>query len=653
MLIDAEIPDLIIKKRDTYEAEYQKWKTRTEVLEGYYYNDVDETGTTFNATQKEKVEENTGIPVSLNQIYSIVEQKLAILAQTKSSSRVVAQDESEESKAYAYILDKIKNHVMYSSEALLESKETLKDMLVLGMGISGVFPTNENIDGDLGVRYMYLHPSEVRLDVNSRHITGKDMKDFFIKKQIDEAEAELLFSTKIEGINELYGTNYTLRDFARSGFSNVDSRNKVISNEMYLYDVTEYYTKKYTTMYLLNTPDGMEFVFAENLDPALHYLLEDAVAIEHNKFVAKQTILGDKMIELEILPITEFPIRVRYFNWGGRPYRSYSVAHYLKGMQDAQDKALQLMIHNGMLINNAGWEAPYGSIPETEKSKYEQMGNKPGVVKTYNPVVIENTVLKPERTQIQALSNFYPELISMMSQAMEKSSGIYPFLAGDPSSAKIEVFSSLQQYQNAGMQRIFMSLTNIQVAEQYLGNVLTQWVVVKILPDEPYIIYDNEENKFENLKIAQDLIRNFKMAKYKVLCIPAEAMPTQKLSMATELMKVSQTTPDPVERKVYIKKAFELSEMRGFDEIQEEIDTAQKLQQQVQQLQGELERMQELNKQMENKVVNAELKAKITTAYAEAIDNVNTAEAKTIKDLEIAKLQEQLKNAKKPDNKEK
>ena len=355
MLIDAEIPDLIIKKRDTYEAEYQKWKTRTEVLEGYYYNDVDETGTTFNATQKEKVEENTGIPVSLNQIYSIVEQKLAILAQTKSSSRVVAQDESEESKAYAYILDKIKNHVMYSSEALLESKETLKDMLVLGMGISGVFPTNENIDGDLGVRYMYLHPSEVRLDVNSRHITGKDMKDFFIKKQIDEAEAELLFSTKIEGINELYGTNYTLRDFARSGFSNVDSRNKVISNEMYLYDVTEYYTKKYTTMYLLNTPDGMEFVFAENLDPALHYLLEDAVAIEHNKFVAKQTILGDKMIELEILPITEFPIRVRYFNWGGRPYRSYSVAHYLKGMQDAQDKHYS-MIHNGMLINNAGWK---------------------------------------------------------------------------------------------------------------------------------------------------------------------------------------------------------------------------------------------------------------------------------------------------------
>jgi hypothetical protein len=651
MLIDAEIPDLIIKKRDTYEAEYQKWKTRTEVLEGYYYNDVDETGTTFNATQKEKVEENTGIPVSLNQIYSIVEQKLAILAQTKSSSKVVAQDESEESKAYAYILDKIKNHVMYSSEALLESKETLKDMLVLGMGISGVFPTNEDIDGDLGVRYMYLHPSEVRLDVNSRHITGKDMKDFFIKKQIDEAEAELLFSTKIEGINELYGTNYTLRDFARSGFSNVDSRNKVISNEMYLYDVTEYYTKKYTTMYLLNTPDGMEFVFAENLDPALHYLLEDAVAIEHNKFVAKQTILGDKMIELEILPITEFPIRVRYFNWGGRPYRSYSVAHYLKGMQDAQDKALQLMIHNGMLINNAGWEAPYGSIPETEKSKYEQMGNKPGVVKTYNPVVIENTVLKPERTQIQALSNFYPELISMMSQAMEKSSGIYPFLAGDPSSAKIEVFSSLQQYQNAGMQRIFMSLTDIQVAEQYLGNVLTQWVVVKILPDEPYIIYDDQENKFENLKITQDLIRNFKMIKYKVLCIPAEAMPTQKLSMATELMKISQTTPDPIERSVYIKKAFALSDMRGFDEIQEEIDTAQKLQQQVQQLQGELERMQELNKQMENKVVNAELKAKITTAYAEAIDNVNTAEAKTIKDLEIAKLQEQLKEAKKPDNK--
>lgn len=649
MLVIEEIPEFLTKKKDTYQAEQRKWLEKVKLFEGYYYNDVDDTGTTFNQMQKQKVENNTGITVSLNQIYSIVEQKLAILAQTKTSSRVVTQDDSLEGKQYAYMIDKIKNHVLYNSEALLESKESLKDMLVMGMGITGVFPTNEEVSGEIGVEYMYIHPSQVLLDVNTRKVNGKDMKDFFLIKEIDEAEAEELYGAKIEEINSLYGTNHTLRDFSRAGFFiEKEQRNKVIGEDVHTYDIAEYYSKKYTTMYLIeNMEGGLEFVFKENLPEELYYLLDNPLAIEQNRFSAKTTILGTKIIEYEILPITKHPIRVKYFNWGGRPYRCYGVAHYLKGMQDAQDKGVQLMIQNGMLTNNAGWEAPVGSIDEQEKVKYETIGNKPGVIRLYKPIILENQVLKPERTQIQQLSNFYPMLIDMMTQAMEKSSGIFPFMQGDPQSAKIDVFSTLQQYQNAGMQRIFMSLVDIQVAEQYIGNLLVEWAVVKILPEETYIIYDNEQNKFENIRITKEMIKNFKLVKYKVLSIPTEAMPTQKLAMATELMKISQTTPDPIERSVYIKKAFSLSDMRGFDEVQEEIDTAKNLQSQIEQLNGELKRIQEVNKQLENRTINAELKARIVEAYYKATDGITTAEAEAKKDIENQKLKEQLKNSKK------
>lgn len=645
MLLYEEIPDWIVKKRDSWEAEYRKWDDRTKILEGYYYNDVDETGTTFTQEQKSKVENNTGIPVSLNKIYSVIEQKLAILTQTKPSSKVIAYDTKAQSKQFAYVLDKCKNSIMYHSQAILEQKEAMKDMLVLGMGITGIFPKQYDTMGDFGLEYLYLHPSEVRLDVNSKRINNSDMSGFFITKELDEETAKEMFTDKIAAINFKFGTEYKLTDFARSDvLMSRGTRGGLVEDfGQYKYDTLEYYTKEVADLCLVKNPEGnIEFLFAENLEEELKVLLTNTQEIETNRFVVKYTMLGNKLIEKEFLPITEFPIRVRYFNWGGKPYRSYGVAHYLRGMQDAQDKAVQLLIQNGMLTNNAGWEAPYGSIDAAERVKWEQMGNKPGIIKEYKPVILENTVMKPERTQIQQLSNFYPMLIDMMDKAMEVSSGVHPFMSGDPKQ-KIDVFSTLQQYQNAGSQRILMALMDIQVAEEYIGNVLVQWLVVTLKPDENYVLFDAEAGDFNEVQIANDIMTDFKLARYKVMAIPSESTQSQRIAMSTELMKISQTTPDPAERAIYIKKAFQLADMRGFDEVQKEVDTAKNLQSQIQQLQEELKRAEEIQKQLENKVIASEIKAKVAEGFYGAIDNVTTAEAETKKDLEISKLKEELK----------
>ena len=650
MLLHELTPEWLTKKRDMWESEFRKWWQRVELYEQYYYNDVDDTSTTFNKIQLEKIEENTGIPVSLNKIYSVVEQKLAILTQTKTSSKVVAFDTNIKSKQYAYLLDKCKNSIMYNSNAILEQKEAIKDMLVMGMGVVGIFPKLNPKVGDFRLEYVYMHPSDIRLDINSRKIHNGDMSGFFITKQIGEEEAKELFSEKIEMINLKYDKELKLRDFGQATYQMKKGKRGQVDEgyDLYKYDTLEYYTKEYTKMFFVPTPEGdIEFVFAENLEPGMEVILNNAIEVEQNKFVVKYTMLGNYLIEKEYLPITNFPIRVRYFNWGGKPYRSYGVIHYLKEMQDAQDKSVQLLVQNGMLTNNVGWEAPIGSIPETEKVKYEQQGNRPGIIKVYNPVVIEGQVLKPERTQIQALSNFYPMLIEMLDKAMEVSSGIHPFMSGDPKN-KIDVFSTLQQYQNAGMQRILMSMLDIQVAEEYIGNILIEWLIANLDPDENYVIFDQESKDFNELQVAQELISELRQGRYKVLAIPSELTPTQKMSMATELMKISQTTPDPVERSVYIQKAFELSDMRAFDEVQEEIDIGKRLQQQLQQTEEEIKRLEEINKQLENRVINAEIRNKILQKYAEAMDNITTAEAETKKDITIEKLEEQIKDLKRP-----
>ena len=120
--------------------------------------------------------------------------------------------------------------------------------------------------------------------------------------------------------------------------------------------------------------------------------------------------------------------------------------------------------------------------------------------------------------------------------------------------------------------------------------------------------------------------------------------------MATELFKIALTTQSPYERNIYIQKAFELSDLKSFSDLQDEIDQVRQLEQQLNSMQEQLKRSQELMKQYENRMINAEIKAKIAEAVSGAMDELNTKSAEAKKDIEIEKLKEQLKEEKKKEN---
>jgi len=211
----------------------------------------------------------------------------------------------------------------------------------------------------------------------------------------------------------------------------------------------------------------------------------------------------------------------------------------------------------------------------------------------------------------------------------------------------------LQAYQNAGMQRINMAINDINNYMESIGKILIQYILANIKPNVNYQFF-NENGVLDEVKIANEIMQVLRTSNFNVLAVPSEASPTQKLNMAIEMMKVAQTTPDPVERSMFIKKAFSLSDIRGFDEMAQELDEVKKLQGQLQSMQEQIERDKELMKQFENRTINAELKAKIIERIANAIDNINSKEVEVKKDMEIEKLREQLKELKnkEKDNKE-
>jgi hypothetical protein len=597
----------------------KSWLNRAVNSEEYYYNDVEQTGTTYTAAQVSKIEDNTNIPVSMNWLYPVANQKLALLLQSKPSLRVVSTD--GRAKQVAQVLDKIKHGIFYESNSQVELEAMIKDMLIAGMGHIMVAPNTEYKDGIFPISIMHVPFDEVILDINAKKRNLEDMQGFFIEKaftiprfmQLYGGIFEQLRMKNGEAPNIGYFTNQTWIEGELTDKQSVTTTNWDADDAMI---VREYYEKVYTTAFLVKNPQTglVEYLFAENLDEQQSTLLNVADSQITDVFIKKTILFGDYAVWAEVLPITEYPLKTVFFEWGGRPYRSYGMVHFTKGMQEAFDKILQIMLLNGILSNNAGWTAPKGSIPEEDRKKWEDFGNNPRVIKEFVPKIYENQVLVPEKDQVTQLGNFYPMVLEMLKGGIEYSTGITPILQGNSQEAGIEVFSSLQQYQSAAMMRIVLSTMHINQVLRQLGQVLVEYIAASIRPDV-YQFFD-EKGDLNEASLTIDFINNMRSYRYMVATTPATAMPTQRLAMGTELMKIAQSSPDPAERQILTQKAMELSDIREFEDVTQRLDAVKNAQAKIQDLQEAYNRLLETSKQMENKYINIALENKVLQEMA-------------------------------------
>lgn len=612
----------------------KQWLSRAETAEEYYYNDVDQTGTTYTSAQHAKLD----IPVSINFLHPVTNQKLALLTQTKPSVKTLSLD--GRAKEHAFVLDKMKHGILYNSNAQGEIEQMVKDMLVTGMGHIMVTPVDFYKKGMFNLRVVHVPFDEVILDVNSKNLSLEDMEGFFLERAFTIPKALQIYGGLINQlIHPDTGEPVDIRTFTGETWteqqltekqdvttSNWNNDNKVI--------VREFYEKVFTEMYLIEDKGLTQMVFKENLNLEDQSIVENAQDVIPDIYIKKTVMMADFTIWEEILPITEYPLRTTFFEWGGRPYRSYGMIHFTKGMQDAFDKILQIMILNGILSNNAGWTAPKGSIPEEDREKWEQFGSNPKVIKEYVPKVFENQVMKPERDQVTALSNFYPMVLDMMRQGIEYSTGVTAVLQGNASDANVEVFASLQQYQNSAMMRVKMASGHINQVMKELGQVMIEYMAANLTPDT-FSFFD-ETGQLNELQVALDVVNDIKRMKFLTVSVPSTAMPTQRLAIATELAKIAQSSPDPNERQILTQKAMELSDIREWDEMKEKLDVVKRAEAKFKALQAGYDRLLETSKQMENKFVNISLENRI-------LKKLSAGERKV--DTKFAELQTKLKLA--------
>lgn len=632
----------------------KQWLNRSSAGEDYFFSDVDQTGTTLTSTQFSRIIEATAMPFSMNPIYPIIKQEVAILTQTKPSMRVMSLD--GRAKQHAALLDKMKHGVLYNSNAQIEIESHIQDMLIAGMGCLMVVAMSRDQGGMFNTGVTYVPFDEVILDINAKKKTLEDMEGFFIEKAFTEAKFVSLYSDILASLTDpATGQPVGIETFTNTVWMEDDltDKQKVTTtqwNNDNFVVVREYYEKVFTTMYVVPDPrtGTYKYLFAENLDLDQETLLSTAVDTMPGMYIKKSLIFGDFVVYEEIMPNTRWPLVVTFFEWGGRPYRSYGAVHYTKGMGEAYEKALHIMILNGLLTNNSGWKAPKGSIAEEDRPKWEDYANNPRVIKEYVPVVREGQVFVPEREKIEQIGQFFPYLLDLLKNGIEYSTGVTPILQGDAREANVEVFSSLQQYQNAAMQRMQLSTAHINQTMVNLGQVLVENITANIGPED-YLFFD-DKGTLNEVQLSQEIANDIKSYRYMVVSIPSTAMPTQRLAMATELAKIAQSTADPVERSLYTQTAIDLTELREFDDLKEKLDVVKRTQSQLNDLQESYDRLMETSKQMENKYINISLENRILNklmskneaiakAYAEMQSKISIAQ-------ELAKAEQNKKEGK-------
>jgi hypothetical protein len=222
----------------------------------------------------------------------------------------------------------------------------------------------------------------------------------------------------------------------------------------------------------------------------------------------------------------------------------------------------------------------------------------------------------------------------MLKGGMEFSSGITAIL--NTNEIPVETFSTLQQYQSAAMQRVMLASAHINSMLESLGYTLVEMLVSYMKGNAIYTFFD-EKGVRNEVQVAQNMVKSFKQVRYKVVMIPSTENPSQRIAVAQEMFKVAQSSQDPAARELFMMKGMEMSDIKEFQDMKQELDVNKRLSSQLQQQEQELMRDKELLKQMENRVINAELQLKIEQAKADALIRMSREIGKSEAEISLAR----------------
>jgi len=631
--------DQILKKR------YNSWKTiQSSYFESVkreselYFGDTESTGTPFTEKQVKNIDATTALKANINEIYPIVTTLLALLTRFKPSHKVIAKHRDEMWIKFAEAIDTFKYDILYKGRANKRMKSALKDMLLTGQGIVGTEEEDFYRDGELNISLDTYHPENVIWDINCKDDTLQAQIGYFLEEEMTVDIAKKRYGGLMALLQEKFpDQNLSFEFFSRTQQSKIFKRNRVEGTEQIrTIWIRRYFEKQFATLCYVKNGENIDRTFLENAESEeeIQFITANKVDTQDDIFIREHLYFGDYEVETFLKPVTDYEHQAVFFEWGGKPYQSYSLIHFIKDNALALHSILQNLILNAYLINNAGWTAPQGAIPKgTNKKQWEDALANPMKMKIFNIVTgPDGKVLRPEKDQVTPMGQHMPFLYEMIKNGMGRSTGIDAALRGDVGEANIETFQTLQQFHTNAMERIRMIFDDVQDWSERTGNVLIQKIINALQPGMEYIFQPdperNPEGEVATFKANPEFMRKIKLGKFKLIAIPAEGLPAEKLARGRELMNIAQSSPNEAERSEYTQAGLLMMGGTDVKRVIGRLDNIKRLEGTVAEKDKVIKRNVELLKQMENQVIDAELKLKIANREINSIETITRAEEK-------------------------
>jgi hypothetical protein len=295
-------------------------------------------------------------------------------------------------------------------------------------------------------------------------------------------------------------------------------------------------------------------------------------------------VVGDQKLYSRILPTEHYPI-VPFCNIHTRTPFPVSDVRMVKNMQEYINKTRSLIIAHATTSTNTKILIPEGSV---DMKEFEEKWSQPGVA-----IPVDMDAGTPQPVQPVPLPNeLYKNEIDAKND-IDHQLGLYEMMMGNSSVAP-QTYKATVSLDEFGQRKIKSKLADIEASLTRVGQVaipLMQqlYTVQKIFrvvqPNNSMSEYAVNKRLYDDKSSEVKVLNNITVGKYDVIVVAGSTLPTNRFAELEFYMDAYQK--GLIDREEVLKK----TEVFDIEGVMQRTDIIQKLQQQLEQAQGQIKQL--------------------------------------------------------------
>ena len=587
---------------------FRRWEDSRKDWDTHAREDIDfYLGNHFSDAESSELSERNQSNLTIDRLYSAIEQFKAIITSKPPKFSAVAREDSD--NKVANVWRTILEYIWDISDGNEVFKQVVHDYAVTGLGYFYAYVDTEEDYGRGEVKFAYIDPFRVYVDPNARNkwfddASGMCLSTLLTKDQVlslypelakplpDDEEGEPMID-KVEGAN-LNDEDYpsSTQTHTQGSFTPDVVKDKDWANTT-KYRVIEYFTKvKVPYFRVLDKSSGQEQIldteqfqkFME--DPQVQNLLNmnqlDFTEVMQTRIRVTCSI-GQIILYEQVLNTDRYPIVPVPNIWTNTPYPMSDVRKG-KDMQRFINKLLSLITAHAQSSAGLKLLIPQGSVTDIEQ--LEQDWANPNATIEYDASFGE-----PHFPSPQPLAGSIMELPKLIEHYIDLNMGIFEMMQGDTKAAPA-TSSGTMMMEDFGQRRSKSKLRDIEGSLRRLGQVVYNLAKKHydfkktfrlVQPNNDINEYTINKRLYDDKQQEVMAIENdITIGQFDVRVIGNSTMPSNKWGEWQVYMEAYQAgLIDKVE-------ALKKTEIFDKDVVLQRTDIIQQLQQQLQQAQEQI-----------------------------------------------------------------